>query len=86
METLAILILLLLAFPLMVQAGSYPITWHANKIEPRLGVGATQALTITFTTSTAVKNVDVWITPELKPFRQLTLRILTRSRPGTVAP
>ena len=62
--------LLILSFP--IQAEAYSVVWVPERIEQTIALGATLDLTVTFRSSIDLKNVELWISPELKPFVSLT--------------
>lgn len=66
-----ICLLLLLIFPLNVFAKTYPVIWNPEKMEETIGLVGKKNLTVTFTSSTDLKNVGLWVVPELQPFVSL---------------
>ena len=61
-------ILVLLVIPVYSQAATYPVTWNPRSIEQTIGLGGTKDLTVTFKSSSKLKNVDLWVVPKLQPF------------------
>jgi len=60
--------LLCWTLPLNGLAEKYPVVWSPKSIEQTIGLGGTKDLTVTFASSTSLKNVDLWVVPELQPF------------------
>jgi len=66
-RVLASLILLLLISS-GVNAASSPISWTPKSIEKAMGLGTSADISATFSSSIQLRNVDIWIVPELQPF------------------
>ena len=54
------------------EAMTYPITWTPSSIDQTIKVGGTKDLTVSFKSSTSLKNVDLLIDPALQPFATIT--------------
>jgi hypothetical protein len=57
-----------LIFPLNICTEKYLIVWDPNNVELTLGLGDTKDLSVTFGSVTELKNVNLWIVPELRPY------------------